>query len=112
MFPGMNPRDVKKAMKKMGVAQKDIDAVEVIIKTEDKEIVFRNPQVAEVTMMGQRSYQIIGEPIERELSSEPEITEDDVSTVAEQAGVSKEDAERALKEAEGDLAKAIMLLQD
>ena len=39
MFPGLNPRELEKAMKKLGVKQEEIDATEVIIKTEDKEIV-------------------------------------------------------------------------
>ena len=30
MIPGMNPRDMAKAMKKMGIKQEDIEALEVI----------------------------------------------------------------------------------
>ena len=42
MFPGMNPRKVQQMMKKMGMQQQDIEAVEVIIKTQDKEIIITN----------------------------------------------------------------------
>lgn len=105
----MNPRDVKKAMKRMGIEQRDIDAVQVIIKTPSRELVINNPQVAEVMMMGQKTYQIIGEPVER--SSELEISEEDVETVAQQAEVSKKEAETALRKSKGDLAQAIMELK-
>ena len=98
-------------MKQMGIAQVDIEAIEVIIRTEDKDLVFDHPQVAKVNMMGQNTYQIVGEAIERERKSAAiTISQEDIDTVAEQTGVSKEDAETALKNAEGDLAKAILEL--
>jgi len=111
MFPGMNPRDMRMAMKKMGIQQQEIPAKEVIIRLEDKEIVISNPNVTKINMMGQETYQVIGEESERSLSSEPEISEDDITTVAEQAGVSKEAALKAIKESKGDLAEAILKLK-
>ena len=42
MFPGMNPRDVQKAMKRMGIKQVEIPASEVIIRCDDKNIVIYN----------------------------------------------------------------------
>ena len=53
MFPGMNPREVQKAMKRMGIKQEEIDAELVIIKTADKDLVIKNPHVTKVNMMGQ-----------------------------------------------------------
>ena len=41
MLPGMNPRKMQQMMKKMGIAQQEVDATEVIIKTAEKEIVDR-----------------------------------------------------------------------
>ena len=111
MFPGINPRQAAKMMKRMGIQQQEIDATEVIIKTPEKELVISQPQVAKVNMMGQETFQIVGEVTERELSSEPEINEDDIKTVMEQTNVSKEEAEKAIKEANGDLAKAILDLK-
>jgi len=98
-------------MKKMGIQQVDIPATEVIIKSEDKEIVITEPSVAKVNMMGQETFQISGNIQERESSSEPEISEDDVKTVAEQAGVEIEEAKKALEESKGDLAAAILSLK-
>ena len=53
MIPGMNSRQAAQMMKKMGIAQQEINAVEVIIRCEDKNIVIANPQVSKVNMMGQ-----------------------------------------------------------
>jgi nascent polypeptide-associated complex subunit alpha len=111
MIPGMNPRDVQKAMKRLGMKQEEIDAVEVIIKTNDKEIVIQNPQVSKVNMMGQETFQIVGEQIERPISSEPDINEDDIKTVMEQTGATEERVIEVIKENDGDLAKAIMELK-
>lgn len=106
----MNPRDLQKAMQRMGVQQKEVDALEVIIRCEDKDIVIHNPQVAKVSMMGQESWQIVGKAIEKSRSVEPDIKEDDVQTVMSQANVSKEVALKAIKDAKGDLAEAILKL--
>ena len=112
-MPGMNinPRMMKQAMKKMGMKQEEVDAKEVIIKLEDKELVFHNPSVSKVNVMGQESYQVSGDFEERGLDTKAEINEDDIKVVIEQCGCSEEDAENAIKEAEGDLAKAIMSLK-
>jgi nascent polypeptide-associated complex subunit alpha len=110
MIPGMNPRDVQKAMKRLGIRQEEIEATEVIIKTPESEIVISNPQVSKVNMMGQETYQIIGEAEERPLSTEMQINEDDIKTVMDQTGASEEDAAAAIKKNDGDLAKAIMEL--
>lgn len=111
MIPGMNPRQMKQAMKRMGIQQEEIDAKEVIIKLEEQEIVISNPQVSKVNMMGQDTYQVVGEEEIRDLDSTPDISEDDVKTVAEQADVSEEQAKAAIEETKGDLAEAIMKLK-
>ncbi len=110
MFPGINPRKMQQVMKQMGIQQLEIPALEVIIKTEDKEIVISNPSVSKVNMMGQESFQITGEVQERALSSKAEISEDDISTVMQQADVDRETALKAIQKAQGDLAEAIIQL--
>lgn len=111
MFPGMNPRKMQGMMRKMGISQTEIPATEVIIRTEDADLVIKNPQVSKVKMMGQETFQIVGEVEEHSRETKPEISEDDVKTVMEQAKVDEETARKALEEAEGDLAAAIMKLQ-
>lgn len=107
----MNPRKAAQMMKRMGIQQQEIDATEVIIRTPEKEMVINNPQVSKVNMMGQQTFQVIGEVEERPVSSEPEINEEDVKTVVEQTGVSEEEAKEAIKRNDLDLAKAIMELK-
>ena len=108
MIPGMNPRKMQQMMKQMGIQQQDIEATEVIIRTEDKELVISNPSVQRVNMMGQVNFQVSGEVEERSLETKPEINEDDIKTVMEQANSSEEDAKKAIEDANGDLAEAIM----
>ena len=110
MFPGMNPRDMQKDMKRLGIKQEEIDAQNVIIKTADKDIVIKNPQVSKVNVMGQETFQIVGE-IEEVSNDKAEINEDDVATVIGQTNCSKEEALEALKESNGNLAEAILKLQ-
>lgn len=98
-------------MRKMGVSQVDIPATEVIIKTPEIDLIIRNPQVSKVNMMGQETIQIVGQL--EELPRQPpklEITEEDIQTVIEQTGASKEKAKKAIEENYGDLAAAIMAI--
>jgi nascent polypeptide-associated complex subunit alpha len=108
---GMNSRDMRMAMKRMGIQQQEIDAEEVIIRLKDREIIISNPQVSKVNMMGQQTYQVIGQESERSRGGEPEIGEEDIRTVAESANVSLDEAEAAIKKHKGDLAAAIMGLK-
>jgi nascent polypeptide-associated complex subunit alpha len=61
-------------------------------------------------MMGQETYQVVGEAQERSLSTEPDISEDDIKTVMEQADVDEGTAKKAIEESKGDLAEAIVNL--
>ena len=115
-MPNINPRQMEQMMRKMGVKQEEIDAEQVIIICGDKKIVIDNPSVQKVNMMGKESYQISGDESEESLDeesdeSEPaEITEDDIKTVMEQASGTHEEAEQALKDTNGNIAEAIILL--
>ena len=111
MIPGINPREMQKAMKRLGIKQEEIDANEVIIKTGSSEIIIKNPQVSKVNMMGQETFQVVGEAEEHPLTSEPEISQEDIDTVMEQTGSTEEEAKKAIEENDGDLAKAIMNLK-
>jgi len=114
-MPGIDPRMMKQAMKRMGIKQQEIDALQVIIKTSDRDIVIDNPSVSKVNMMGEESFQISGVISERPLSSDysvPEISDDDINTVAEQTGKSKDEARKAIEDCNGDLAEAILKLKD
>lgn len=112
MFPGAgNPRQMKRMMKQMGIDMETLDDVEeVVIKRSGSEVVFSSAQVTVMDAKGQKIYQIVGNPEERELGYEPD--EEDVELVIEQTGASRDGAVAALEAAEGDIADAIMELSE
>lgn len=105
----MNPKKLKSMMKQMGINLTEIDDVEqVIIRTPDKDIVFNDANVSIMNAQGVDTYQVVGTP--EEVARELVIPDDDVRLVAEQTGVSEDAALDALKNANGDLAEAILSL--
>jgi nascent polypeptide-associated complex subunit alpha len=104
----INPRQLEKMARKMGIQSEQIDAEEVIIKTREKDIVIHNPSVAKVNMMGQETFQISGEIEERETS---DFSEADVDMVSEKTGVTREEAREALQKF-GGIAEAIIGLNE
>ena len=117
MFPGgrMNPKQMKAAMRRMGIEQEEMDGVEeVIIRTKKKDIVFRDAAVTTVTMQGQTTYQIVGSPEERERSKREQAEEEagvpseDIELVKSQTGCSEEEARKALEQCDGAPAEAIL----
>jgi len=113
MFPGLggiNPAQMKAMMNKMGIKQEEIEADRVIIEKADSRIVIENPNVVKMTMQGQANWQITGE--EREETKKERISAEDVKLVMEKTGVSREKAEKILKEVNGDIAEAIVRLGD
>jgi nascent polypeptide-associated complex subunit alpha len=103
---GLDPKKMQAMMKQLGMKQEEISASRVIIECEDKNIIIENPNVAKVAMQGNESWQITGEAHEEEKG----ISQSDIEQVMEKTGKSKKEAEKALKEANGDLAEAIINL--
>lgn len=95
-------------MKQMGIAQEEISANKIIIeKTDGTKLVIDEPNVIKIKMQGQTSFQITGE--DKEESAEVEISQDDINTVVEKTGCSKEEALESLEKT-GDLAESILEL--
>ncbi|HLD18488.1 MAG TPA: nascent polypeptide-associated complex protein [Candidatus Nanoarchaeia archaeon] len=107
----MNKRQAEQMMRQLGMKSEEIEAIEVTIKTPQKEIIISEPNVTKINMMGQDTFQIVGRITERALSSEPDISKEDIQTVMDGTNASKEEALKAIKEANGDLAKAILELK-
>jgi len=108
MIP-FNPKQMKRMMKQMGIELEEIEAEEVIIKTKNEELIFRNPSVSKISAKGIETFQISGN---YEIVERVTINEEDVKLVMEQAGVDEERARKALKEAKGDIAEALIKLQE
>ena len=99
-------------MKKSGIYQEDLADREILIKTSDKTYKFSNPSVQKVVMQGQTTFQISGDYTLEENSFKISIDQDDINTVSEQAGVSKDEARKALEITKGDIAEAIVNLSN
>lgn len=117
MMPGMgrgvNPRQMKQAMKRMGISTEEMKGVEeVIIRTADKEYVIKDAAVSCIVMQGQKTYQVVGEPEVRSrqkiIEEGPGIPEEDIQLVMSQTEASKEEAVQALKDCDGQPAEAIL----
>ena len=109
MMPGVNPKQMKAAMKKMGMKMDEIeDVTKVVVYTPNGNYVFENAQVVGITMQGQTSYQLTGDVHFEEAAVE--IPETDVELVSSQTSVSPEAAREALVECKGDIAEAILKL--
>ncbi len=109
MFPGVNPKQMEQMMRQMGIKSEEVKAKRVIIEKEGERIIIEEPQITKIVMQGEASYQIGGK--ERVEDAGGSISEEDVKMVAEQAGVSEENAKKALEENNGDIAEAIMKLK-
>jgi len=126
MMPGMrgvNPRQVKQAMKKMGIETEEMkDVAEVIIRTKDKQYVITKAEVTIMKVQGQKTFQIVGEekitPLDQILKgtevkgapAQPSVPEEDVQLVMSQTGATREKAIEALKACDGQPAEAIIKL--
>ena len=114
MRGGINPRQMQKQMRAMGIAQTPVsDAVEVIIRCKDKEIVISNPSVTCITMQGNKTFHINGTISERPLgaSSEPAgptFADEDIELVMSQTGCDRDKAVETLKSCDGQPAEAII----
>ncbi len=112
----MNPRDLKRMMKRMGIDVQEISGVKsVTITAGGKEIILRNPQVTVMKVQGTKIYQVVATSPEEVIEEQEEVkevkfSEEDISFVMEQAGVTREKAVEALQKAGGDIAQAILLL--
>lgn len=110
MMRGGN-REMRRMLDRMGLEMKELPNVqEVIIKTDTKEIIITKPAVTEMKSKENSIFQVIAESYEERELEVPIFSEEDIMLVAQQANVSQEEATKALTEAKGDLARAILLL--
>ncbi len=111
---GLSPRDLRRALKRMGIEAEELKVTRVSLETQDgRTLIVDSPEVILVRAKGQPTMlYVVGEPKEvRVEARQAEVSEDDVRLVAEQAGVDLETARRALIDAKGDIAEAILRLR-
>ncbi len=108
MLGGLNPKKMQAMMKQMGMSQDEISAEKVIIeKSDGKKIIIENPSVMKIKIQGQESFQISGDTREEEIG----FSDEDLNTIMEKTGKSKEEAKNALAKT-NDLAEAILELSN
>jgi nascent polypeptide-associated complex subunit alpha len=107
MMPNMDPKQMERMMKQMGIKSEEISAERVVIESADEKIIVEPAQVTRITMQGQSTFQVAGS-----VRTEASVNESDVELVMEKAGVGREEAAAALEKSGGDIAAAIMGLQE
>jgi len=106
MLPNLNPKKMQEMMKQLGMSQEEIDANRVIIEKDDNsKLIIENPSITKIKVQGQESFQISGEISEEEGEL---FSEEDIKTVVEKTNCSENKAKKALENAKGDLAEAIL----
>ena len=122
----MDSRNARRMMQRMGMQMQEINGVtRVIIQSPGKEIVIEQPTVTSINVQGQKMYQVLGgKAVERApqaavtqgaapaIEKPPvQVPEEDVLLVAQQAKVTMDKARETLIKCDGDLARAILMLQ-
>lgn len=98
---------MQKLMKQMGIKSEELAATKVTIELkEGGRLVIFEPNVIQIEMDGEKTFQIGGK-----LHEEKDAGEDDIRMVMESAGCSREEAQNALRETGGDIAEAILRLK-
>lgn len=110
---GINERQMRQAMKKMGITNRNIDdVVEVVIRTRTKEIVITNAEVSVMTMQGVDTYQVNGTAVERapgeQSAAVASFPAEDIDLVMSQTNCDREKAIAALEACDGQPAEAIL----
>ncbi|MHA1301576.1 MAG: nascent polypeptide-associated complex protein [Candidatus Helarchaeota archaeon] len=134
---GSSSKSMKRMMRKMGKQGMNVEEIanvqKVVIYTSDDKIVINQPESVTKMLLPQGEvFQILGasakeeldadeikeigaeetkEPITIEANSEFKPPMADIQMVAQQAGVTPDEAESALVQTKGNLAKAIILLR-
>ena len=84
----LDNRQSRRMLEKMGLNLEEMPEVsEVVIKTKEKDIIIKSPQVSKLKSKGIDMYQIMGNDIEEVIKEDSKISEEDVLLVSQQANV-------------------------
>ena len=110
MMRGGN-RQMRRMMDKMGLDMEEVPNVqEVIIKTDKKEIILAKPSVTKMNAKDNSIFQVVAESYEEKELEVPIFSDEDFAVVSQHANGDEEQPKDALAEAEGVLARAILIL--
>ncbi|WP_069807390.1 nascent polypeptide-associated complex protein [Vulcanisaeta thermophila] len=132
---GFSPREVRRLLKRLGIQDLNLEEVSNVTKVmiylgDGSVIEINKPVVARMRMSGLTIYQVQTSDADVRVSKQavPQTTpsmiitaaptqsaytpsEEDVKLVMEQTGCTREEAVKALRETNGDIAEAIMRIQ-
>lgn len=113
-------RELERYLKRMGIKMEEVDASYVEIGLRNGDIIrIEGPTIALIKMPNKLYiYQVqapeasikLKKPAQPRQAQGYTPTDEDIALVMEQAGATREEAEQALKEANGDLVQAVMIL--
>lgn len=116
----LNPRDLERYLKRMGIKMEEVDAAYVEIGLKNGDILrIEGPAIALLKLPNKMLvYQIQTQESSVKVRRRPQQTaeagytptDEDINLVMEQTGATREEAEQALREAKGDLVQAVMSL--
>ena len=89
MMPGMNPAQMKRMMKQLGMKSVELEVKRVVFELENGKLILENPQVTSIEVQGQKTYTVLGAE-----KMETCIPEEDVKMVADQTGKSEEESKK------------------
>lgn len=103
---------MRRMMGRMGMDMNEVPGVlEVLIRTESKEIVVSKPKVSELQSKENVTFVVQADGYEERELEAPSYSEDDVEMICIRANVDRETAIAALADADGELATALLRLQ-
>ncbi|CCC81179.1 nascent polypeptide-associated complex protein [Thermoproteus tenax] len=118
----LNPREIERYLKRMGIKMEEVDAAYVEIGLKSGDVLrIEAPAVALIKMPNKTLiYQVQTQEASVRLQKRQPQTQqsqyapsdEDIALVMEQTGATREEAERALVEAKGDLVQAVMALMN
>ncbi|AEA11657.1 nascent polypeptide-associated complex protein [Thermoproteus uzoniensis 768-20] len=117
----LNPRELERYLKRMGIKMEEVDAAYVEIGLRNGDVLrIEGPAVALLRLPNKiLVYQVQAQEssvktqkrqVQQQTAGGYTPTDEDISLVMEQTGATREEAEQALKETKGDLVQAVMLL--
>ncbi|MEM2007338.1 MAG: nascent polypeptide-associated complex protein [Sulfolobales archaeon] len=113
-----NVRELKRMLKKYGIDVRELPEIrKVTMSAGGYDIVVKDPQVAVLNVGQQTIIQIVCSGLEKvekepETKAFPQVSEDDIQFIMDQTGATRDEVIKTLSEEGGDIARAIMRLQE
>ncbi len=107
----LDPKKMESMMKQLGIKIEPLDGIEeIVLRGESKEIVVIPKDVKMINARDVKTLQIVVKTMEER--EDFSISEEDINILMEKGNLSYEDAKRILEKNKGDLAKALIEINE